>query len=442
MKGDYYRVHPCPPFFLISLSTNHPRVSIDPISLNALGFADDICIVAHSPAGLQKLLHFCDSWSSENGLRFSPSKCILLQNDVKLTLYGQPLKVAKSAKYLGIYFTRRGIDSASTLKERCDKGKQMTNLLASVGMHGLGFSAQASSKLYKIFVRPTIEYGFQVAQLNITQRKQIDMAQSASFRRIFSAPRTTSKNAMHKLLQIIPLSARADQIFGKFHKQLLLDATNIPAQKIAKIMDSSGDFPNNAWTEYVSTKSLTRTKIWRTLRELDPPNLKSVSNSIILNETFEPIHVALTADAFPNLKTRKTITTWLIGGVARHQDCKNCGAPEGLSRAHALECSEANEYLHCRFPVESKTFLDKEMGNTPLRLTFLDYLLHFHRGKSENVVEKWNFYSELTFSIGKIYEKCLKYEIDTCGFWAKPEPLDTNLAPERIYATRRRRKPP
>jgi hypothetical protein len=425
-----------------NLQMRHPGIFIDPLSVNSLGFADDLCVISKTKLGLQKILDDCAHWSDRNGLRFSPAKCVLLQKDTRLTLYNQPLLSAKSAKYLGIYFKRNGIDTSATLKERCGKGKQISNLLASVGMHGMGFSQQASAKLYKQFVRPTIEYGFQVMTLNTTQRKSIDMAQSASFRRIFSAPRSTSKNAMHKLLQILPLSARADQLFGKFHKQLLVADQTLPAHKIAKSMESVGTFPSNNWTDFVGSKSLTGKKIWGTLLGLDPPNLKSVSNAILMKIKPEPIHVALTADAFPNLKTRKTILTWLIGGVARHQDCQNCGAPEGLSRAHALECSGANEYLHCRFPAESKQFLDKEIGNTPLRLTFLDYLLHFHRGKSENVVEKWNFYSELTFSIGKIYEKCLKFEVDTCGFWAKPEPLDTNLAPERIYATRRRRKPP
>jgi hypothetical protein len=201
-------------------------------------------------------------------------------------------------------------------------------------------------------------------------------------------------------------------------------------------------FPENGWKNFVETKSLMRRKIWDVLKTLDPLGEKSVSNSIVMRDTREPIHVALTTDAFPNRKTRKTILTWLVGGVARHQDCQNCGAPEGLSRAHALECSGANVYLHSRFPEESKTFLDKEIGNTPLRLTFLDYLLHFHRGKSENMAEKWNFYSELTFSIGKIYEKCLKFQIDTSGFWAKPEPAETTQVRERVYATRRRREPP
>jgi hypothetical protein len=257
-------------------------------------------------------------------------------------------------------------------------------------------------------------------EITKANKTKLDQSQSQIFRRIFSAPRNTSKNAMIKLLQIIPLSDRADHLLAKFHSKLTNTNDNsIPACAMAKHVPSR--------IPWVESKTLNPTKMWEILTSLDADTGKSVSNSICMAKTKQPIHHALTADAFPDQKTRKTILTWLIGGVARHQLCLNCNNGTTLSREHALDCSGAGIYLHQTFVKESKQFLDKELGNTPIRLTFMDYILHEHRHTPNELAERWQFYNRISHAIGKIYKLCLSFAIDQDGFWKNPQSI--TLAP-------------
>jgi hypothetical protein len=413
---------------LSGLHTNYPRITTHNCGLNSLGFADDICILSKTKKGLQVMIDYCADWSNQNELEFSPEKCVLLQPDENIRMYNSNLKSSQRAEYLGIVFKRNGIDKTETLKSRLSKGVATGNLLASIGMHGLGFSQESSGKLYKQFIRPKVEYGLQVIDLTKTNRTKLNQFQNQVFRRIFSAPRNTSRNAMHKLLQIIPLSNRADQLHAKFHFQLLkANDTSIPAFNMATEMKNKNLWPTNDWSEWVATKSLSSKKSWQVLTTLDPPNIKSVSNSVVLASKRENIHHALTAEAFMCQRTRKTILTWLIGGVAKHQNCNNCGEFKGLSREHALSCSNANIYLHQTFKDESKEYLTNEIGNTPIKLNFLDFLLHRHRAIPDELEHQWNFYNKLSYTIGMVYKKCLNYSIDEEGFWRKPDQFITIL---------------
>ena len=82
------------------------------ITVTALGFADDIMLIAKDPSKLQALINICGSWSTENGMKFKIDKCKVLPLNVGLknltfSLRGKPLKIVKWAKYLGIILSRR-----------------------------------------------------------------------------------------------------------------------------------------------------------------------------------------------------------------------------------------------------------------------------------------------------------------------------------------------
>jgi len=183
-----------------------PLLSVAGLKCNTFAFADDLVLLANSDVEMNQLLLICERWSIRVGMRFAPGKCISLDpgQETNYSLYNVPLTRALSAKYLGIPFTRAGIDLETNSVERAGKARAVAAMFASVGMNITGFAPKASVRIYKTFVRPMLEYGLALAPLaEISNALQpLQRTQNFALRAIVSAPRHTSINALHKLLQV------------------------------------------------------------------------------------------------------------------------------------------------------------------------------------------------------------------------------------------------
>ena len=86
---------------------------IDNVCVNHVMYADDICLMAPSPAALQKLINICYDFSIQNNLSFNSTKsfCMVfkprLYNLVCPTFYmnTEILDYAANIKYLGFTFS-------------------------------------------------------------------------------------------------------------------------------------------------------------------------------------------------------------------------------------------------------------------------------------------------------------------------------------------------
>ena len=81
----------------------------------AVGYADDLLLLAPSRSAMEKMLGICESYAEENNLEFSTdpdpekskSKCIFMQGHMKhpkpvnLKLYGVDLPWVRTASHLG-----------------------------------------------------------------------------------------------------------------------------------------------------------------------------------------------------------------------------------------------------------------------------------------------------------------------------------------------------
>ena len=79
--------------------------------ITALGYADDIVLVAEKPEKLQGLVKICEDWSKQNGMKFHPDKCKVLAVNVgvkgiAIKLSGKRLEIVDKVKYLGITLSR------------------------------------------------------------------------------------------------------------------------------------------------------------------------------------------------------------------------------------------------------------------------------------------------------------------------------------------------
>ena len=48
------------------------------ITITTLGYADDVVLLADTPAKLQEQIRICGRWGRRNGMRFNTEKCKVL----------------------------------------------------------------------------------------------------------------------------------------------------------------------------------------------------------------------------------------------------------------------------------------------------------------------------------------------------------------------------
>ena len=98
---------------------------IDNVCVNHVMYADDICLMAPSPAALQKLINICYDFSIQNNLSFNSTKsfCMVLKsrlyNLVCPTFYmnTEILDYAANIKYLGFTFSSDKKDDSDMLRQ-------------------------------------------------------------------------------------------------------------------------------------------------------------------------------------------------------------------------------------------------------------------------------------------------------------------------------------
>jgi hypothetical protein len=132
--------------------------------INNLFFADDGALHALTADNLRILLRIAEDWGELNGIEFAPLKSAIFSEDPTetFTLYGAEIPLVEAFKYLGIYFSRQGIDWALSTEPRIQKTKKLIKWMQSKGMYMYGWRQYSSVVIYKcfFFLRPCLEYGF------------------------------------------------------------------------------------------------------------------------------------------------------------------------------------------------------------------------------------------------------------------------------------------
>jgi hypothetical protein len=415
-----------------------PKVTTSRVSTNVLAFADDLALVAESPRVMAQLLQICQRWSLRVGMQFAPDKCIVLDPDERTNyeLYGTPLVRAAKIEYLGIPFTRKGVDLGANATRRAAKAKALASMFAAVGMNLTGFSPDASARVYASFIRPVMEYGTALAPLKEAELRPLQLAQNFSLRAVFSAPRTTSTNACQKLLHIPPMQFRNQALNINFVCSLhnSTDAS-MPAVKMwwARLPDrKAGSLTtlatakNPLWAgaqkinHVVNRLQRRKVKPGRgySKAELDRMALEAIARldrgdrniaGAIEMESTDPVRFPLRADFTGTMETRVTVTRWMVGAVVRRDACRNNNCGQVLTRQHALECSGALDLLE---PLRPPAHLARP------NLNLLDNILNASRA----LTPPPHFYATIARAIGLIYSRCLRFAQRPNGYWTAENP--------------------
>ena len=140
--------------------------------VNGSLFVDDflICYRAKNMDNVERQLQLClnkiEKWATANGFRFSTSKTVgmhfcakrKLHLDPELSFCGQPLKIVKETKFLGLIFDSKltFIPHLKMLKAKCTKALDIIKVVSSTDW---GADRSILLNLYRSLVRSKLDYG-------------------------------------------------------------------------------------------------------------------------------------------------------------------------------------------------------------------------------------------------------------------------------------------
>ena len=155
-------------------------------------------------------------------------------------MYGKELEIVETYKYLGILLS--SVNPQNTLFREhfariMDKAQRRIECIKHFGYHKDGLRPQTAIRMYKILVRPLLEYGAQVLSYqryylkssrppgNIEDlrffKKDLEHFQTRALKNLLNCPRNTSPSVVRLLAGVEPMACRIDMLklryFWKSH---------------------------------------------------------------------------------------------------------------------------------------------------------------------------------------------------------------------------------
>ena len=128
---------------LEELNASQLGVSLGKLAVSALGFSDDIVLLADTAEKLQEMINLCHDWSGNNGMNFNIDKCKIMTLNLRkpatrFYLAGKEIKFTDRYKYLGVTLSNRMQTSLFThhISSILEKAEKRVNCIRHFGFQG------------------------------------------------------------------------------------------------------------------------------------------------------------------------------------------------------------------------------------------------------------------------------------------------------------------
>ena len=218
---------------LHSLNDSSLGAHVGDVVVSALGFADDIILISDNPEKLQKLIDICSLWATRNGMGFNTDKCKILTlntkgKDLIFNLSSDYLEKVEMIKYLGVVFSNVRLTSLYTrhFKRVIDKAEKRINCIRHFGFDSDGLRPVTCIRMYKILVRPILEYAAQILSYRhyyFTEKLKrnnlgeptdfllkLEHFQNRTLKLLIPCPKSTPPCILRLFTGTIPLAAHID----------------------------------------------------------------------------------------------------------------------------------------------------------------------------------------------------------------------------------------
>ena len=239
---------------LVELHNSKAGAKIGRCYISALGFADDVSLVADRPEKLQALIVICGKWAEKNGMSFNISKCKAMvlnrsKKGLSFSLSGTEIEIVEKIKYLGVIWSRSRQTSLYSrhISKMLEKAETRINAIRHMGFHSDGLRPETSVRMYKILVRPILEYAAQVLSYShyyVKERKannieeptsivrRLEKFQNRVLKKLISCPKMTPPAVLRLLTGIMPISGRIDMLKLRYFWKIHNSMKDTPAKNI------------------------------------------------------------------------------------------------------------------------------------------------------------------------------------------------------------------
>ena len=188
-------------------------VTLNGEPIGALLYADDIALVANNERSLQLALDNLAEHSHFMGFQFNPKKCeVVAPGPITVTLYGAPLTQVPKFKYLGVEMNHNGIDAEALVKRNIQKAKSTVGAFIRLGFRAGGLLERTKVLLYKLFIRPQLEYGLSILPHISNYLPELEQVQYFALRMMLSMPHGYSYNTLRVLATCPSIKERVEEL--------------------------------------------------------------------------------------------------------------------------------------------------------------------------------------------------------------------------------------
>ena len=233
---------------LFILFVNDMPLSLEPVEVPLVGtsqFADDLALWSKSRSAevavrrLQKHLDnisdYCATWRVALNVRKTQSTLFHLHRDLPeqmpppCTLRGQPIAYSRELKFLGVTFDPKLTfgPHMEDVRKRC---KHRLHVLASVCGRGFGPQPSTAVRLYKVYIRPLIEYGSAAWYPLIcrTRREILERIQNQGCRIAHRFPMWSPRDQLRRLSRTTTVEERLRELGRQYLRKAV---HNVPIMR-------------------------------------------------------------------------------------------------------------------------------------------------------------------------------------------------------------------
>jgi hypothetical protein len=239
------------------------------------------------------------------------------------------------------------------------KAKKATMSLMKIGFNKHAWAPAAKIDIYKVFIRPLLEYGMQITLYDNKNLQLFEKSQQLALRIAFGVPWNTSKTALKRLSCLESVKTRNHLLNAKFLWKLKYQVNQfLPAFRTFEFNLENHKSLTYGWrksnlfyhrTIHLSPLDLKKEVDLIRFENIDQDDMghTNVSNAIPVRKDIKRSAI-LYWSGMDDMSIKLELIQWRLGRIAFHQRCGRCN--EFLSRKHAVICSGAEDYLISKFP--------------------------------------------------------------------------------------------
>ena len=217
---------------------------IDNIYCGVLAQADDVVVLALSPAELQKMINICYNYTRKWRYKVNVQKTkVMVFGETTVThrklkiqrswlIGNSQIEEVDSYKHVGVILNA-SFNNKDIVANACQKARGSFLSIVGLGGRGGGLNPLSSVKLYKRMVLPSALYGSEL-WTNFTegQLHQLDVMQRFCLKVCQGLTRSTRTDMAHSLLGIPRISAFIERSTLQFWRRLCLLNNNTLCKKV------------------------------------------------------------------------------------------------------------------------------------------------------------------------------------------------------------------